>query len=110
MTMQHAERDDFTKHQEQHPIYLQILCPLMQGQTAWRFMPTLSWGSEQLFSLMVGRNLQPTPGSRRDLRYVADSGLDGIAAWARAWAITSAWRNSLRHVRQGDEYSGRIAD
>jgi tyrosyl-tRNA synthetase len=66
MTMQRMlERDDFTKRlKEQKPIYLhECLYPLMQGQDSVEIRADVELGgSEQLFSLMVGRDLQRDAG------------------------------------------------
>jgi tyrosyl-tRNA synthetase len=62
ITMQRMlERDDFTKRREAGtPIYLhECLYPLMQGQDSVEIRADVELGgSEQLFSLMVGRDLQ----------------------------------------------------
>jgi tyrosyl-tRNA synthetase len=66
ITMQRMlERDDFTKRlKEEKPIYLhECLYPLMQGQDSVEVRADVELGgSEQLFSLMVGRNLQSDAG------------------------------------------------
>jgi tyrosyl-tRNA synthetase len=66
ITMQRMlERDDFTKRlKEQKPIYLhECLYPLMQGQDSVEIRADVELGgSEQLFSLMVGRDLQREAG------------------------------------------------
>jgi tyrosyl-tRNA synthetase len=59
------ERDDFTKRREAGtPIYLgECLYPLMQGRDSVEIRADVELGgSEQLFSLMVGRNLQRDAG------------------------------------------------
>jgi tyrosyl-tRNA synthetase len=62
ITMQRMlERDDFTKRRESGtPIYLhECLYPLMQGHDSVEIRADIELGgSEQLFSLMVGRDLQ----------------------------------------------------
>jgi tyrosyl-tRNA synthetase len=66
ITMQRIlERDDFTKRrQEGKPIYLhECLYPLMQGRDSVEIRADIELGgSEQLFSLMVGRDLQRDAG------------------------------------------------
>jgi tyrosyl-tRNA synthetase len=66
MTMQRMlERDDFTKRlKDGTPIYLhECLYPLMQGQDSVEIRADVELGgSEQLFSLMVGRDLQRDAG------------------------------------------------
>jgi tyrosyl-tRNA synthetase len=66
ITMQRMmERDDFTKRrQEGTPIYLhECLYPLMQGYDSVEIRADVELGgSEQLFSLMVGRDLQRDAG------------------------------------------------
>jgi tyrosyl-tRNA synthetase len=66
ITMQRMlERDDFTKRREAGtPIYLhECLYPLMQGQDSVEVRADVELGgSEQLFSLMVGRDLQRDAG------------------------------------------------
>src|SRR5205823_2380321 len=59
------ERDDFTKrHKQGTPIYLhECLYPLMQGQDSVEIKADVELGgSEQLFNLMVGRDLQRDAG------------------------------------------------
>src|SRR5206468_6843455 len=66
ITMQRMlERDDFTKRREAGtPIYLhECLYPLMQGRDSVEIRADVELGgSEQLFSLMVGRHLQTDAG------------------------------------------------
>jgi tyrosyl-tRNA synthetase len=66
ITMQRMlERDDFTKRREAGtPIYLhECLYPLMQGHDSVEIHADIELGgSEQLFSLMVGRDLQRHAG------------------------------------------------
>jgi tyrosyl-tRNA synthetase len=66
MTVQRMlERDDFTKRREAgEPIYLhECLYPLMQGRDSVEIRADIELGgSEQLFSLMVGRRLQEDAG------------------------------------------------
>jgi tyrosyl-tRNA synthetase len=66
MTMQRMlERDDFTKRREAgKPIYMhECLYPLMQGQDSVEIRADVELGgTEQLFSLMVGRDLQRDAG------------------------------------------------
>jgi tyrosyl-tRNA synthetase len=66
MTIQRMlERDDFTKRLKSGtPIYLhECLYPLMQGQDSAEIRADVELGgSEQLFSLMVGRHLQTDAG------------------------------------------------
>src|SRR5438093_5014207 len=66
ITMQRVlERDDFTKRRQAGtPIYLhECLYPLMQGQDSVEIRADIELGgSEQLFSLMVGRDLQRDAG------------------------------------------------
>jgi tyrosyl-tRNA synthetase len=66
ITMQRMlERDDFTKRREKGtPIYLhECLYPLMQGRDSVEIRADVELGgSEQLFSLMVGRDLQRDAG------------------------------------------------
>jgi len=59
------ERDDFTKRRnEGKPIYLsECLYPLMQGRDSVEIQADVELGgSEQLYNLMVGRNLQVDAG------------------------------------------------
>jgi tyrosyl-tRNA synthetase len=59
------ERDDFTKRiKKGEPIYLsECLYPLMQGQDSVEIKADIELGgSEQLFNLLVGRNLQADAG------------------------------------------------
>jgi tyrosyl-tRNA synthetase len=66
ITMQRMlERDDFTKRiKKETPIYLhECLYPLMQGRDSVEIKSDIELGgSEQLFSLMVGRDLQKDAG------------------------------------------------
>jgi tyrosyl-tRNA synthetase len=66
ITMQRMlERDEFTKRiEERRPIYLhECLYPLMQGQDSVEIRADVELGgTEQLFNLMVGRDLQRGAG------------------------------------------------
>src|SRR5262249_50566478 len=84
MTVQRMiERDDFTKRiKESKPIYLhECLYPLMQGQDSVEIKADVELGgSEQLFSLMVGRNLQSDAGQEPQICVTLPilRGLDGV--------------------------------
>jgi tyrosyl-tRNA synthetase len=76
------ERDDFTKRREAGtPIYLhECLYPLMQGQDSVEIHADVELGgSEQLFSLMVGRDLQRDAGQEAQVCVTLPilRGLDG---------------------------------
>jgi tyrosyl-tRNA synthetase len=83
ITMQRMlERDDFTKRREAGtPIYLhECLYPLMQGQDSVEIRADVELGgSEQLFSLMVGRDLQRDAGQEPQICVTLPilRGLDG---------------------------------
>jgi tyrosyl-tRNA synthetase len=83
ITMQRMlERDDFTKRREAGtPIYLhECLYPLMQGQDSVEIRADVELGgSEQLFSLMVGRDLQRDAGQEPQICITLPilRGLDG---------------------------------
>jgi tyrosyl-tRNA synthetase len=83
MTMQRMlERDDFTKRLKAGtPIYLhECLYPLMQGQDSVEIKADIELGgSEQLFSLMVGRKLQEDAGQEPQICITLPilRGLDG---------------------------------
>src|SRR5216684_9402228 len=83
ITMQRMlERDDFTKRREAGtPIYLhECLYPLMQGQDSVAIDADVELGgSEQLFSLMVGRDLQRDAGQEPQICITLPilRGLDG---------------------------------
>jgi tyrosyl-tRNA synthetase len=83
MTMQRMlERDDFTKRRESGtPIYLhECLYPLMQGRDSVEIRADIELGgSEQLFSLMVGRDLQRDAGQEPQvcITFPILRGLDG---------------------------------
>src|SRR5438876_8891946 len=83
MTMQRIlERDDFTKRREAGtPIYLhECLYPLMQGQDSVEIRADVELGgSEQLFSLMVARDLQRDAGQEAQICLTLPilRGLDG---------------------------------
>jgi len=83
MTMQRLlERDDFTKRiKAGTPIYLhECLYPLMQGQDSVEIRSDIELGgSEQLFSLMVGRKLQEDAGQEPQvcITFPILRGLDG---------------------------------
>jgi len=83
MTMQRMlERDDFTKRiRSGTPIYLhECLYPLMQGHDSVEIKADVELGgSEQLFSLMVGRNLQTDAGQEPQICLTLPilCGLDG---------------------------------
>jgi tyrosyl-tRNA synthetase len=71
MTMQRMlERDDFTNRiKKSEPIYLhECLYPLMQGHDSVEIRADIELGgSEQLFSLMVGRDLQRDAGQEAQI-------------------------------------------
>jgi tyrosyl-tRNA synthetase len=83
MTMQRMlERDDFTKRLKKGtPIYLhECLYPLMQGRDSVEVRADVELGgSEQLFSLMVGRDLQRDAGQEPQVcvTFPILRGLDG---------------------------------
>jgi tyrosyl-tRNA synthetase len=77
------ERDDFTKRlKEGKPIYLhECLYPLMQGQDSVEIKADVELGgSEQLFNLMVGRDLQRDAGQEPQVCLTLPilRGLDGV--------------------------------
>ena len=84
ITMQRMlERDDFTKRVKSGtPIYLhECLYPLMQGQDSVEIKADVELGgSEQLFSLMVGRHLQTDAGQEPQICLTLPilRGLDGV--------------------------------
>jgi tyrosyl-tRNA synthetase len=84
ITMQRMlERDDFTKRREAGtPIYLhECLYPLMQGHDSVEIRADVELGgSEQLFSLMVGRDLQRDAGQEPQVCVTLPilRGLDGV--------------------------------
>lgn len=83
ITMQRVlERDDFTKRRQAGtPIYLhECLYPLMQGRDSVEIRADIELGgSEQLFSLMVGRDLQRDAGQEPQICITLPilRGLDG---------------------------------
>ncbi len=83
MTMQRMlERDDFSKRLKSNtPIYLhECLYPLMQGHDSVEIRADVELGgTEQLFNLMVGRNLQRTAGQEPQVAFTMPilRGLDG---------------------------------
>jgi tyrosyl-tRNA synthetase len=84
ITMQRMlERDDFTKRlKASTPIYLhECLYPLMQGHDSVESHADVELGgSEQLFSLMVGRDLQRDAGQEPQVcvTFPILRGLDGV--------------------------------
>jgi tyrosyl-tRNA synthetase len=77
------ERDDFTQRREAGtPIYLhECLYPLMQGRDSVEIRADIELGgSEQLFSLMVGRDLQRDAGQEPQVCLTLPilRGLDGV--------------------------------
>src|SRR6266851_5463556 len=84
ITMQRIlERDDFTKRRQAGtPIYLhECLYPLMQGRDSVEIRADVELGgSEQLFSLMVGRDLQRDAGHEPQVCITLPilRGLDGL--------------------------------
>jgi len=84
ITMQRMlERDDFTKrHKAGTPIYLsECLYPLMQGRDSVEIEADVELGgSEQLYNLMVGRNLQVDAGQEPQICVTLPilRGLDGV--------------------------------
>jgi tyrosyl-tRNA synthetase len=83
MTMQRMlERDDFTKRREAGtPIYLhECLYPLMQGHDSVETRADVELGgTEQLFNLMVGRDLQRTAGQEPQIAFT----LPILRSWTR---------------------------
>ncbi len=83
ITMQRMlERDDFTKRQKKgEPIFLhECLYPLMQGQDSVEIRADVELGgSEQLYNLMVGRDLQRDAGQEPQICITMPilRGLDG---------------------------------
>jgi tyrosyl-tRNA synthetase len=84
ITMQRMlERDEFTKRQKEGtPIYLhECLYPLMQGQDSVEITADVELGgSEQLFNLMRGRDLQSDAGQEPQICVTMPilRGLDGV--------------------------------
>src|SRR5262245_14384087 len=84
ITMQRMlERDDFTKRlKSRTPIYLsECLYPLMQGRDSVEIQADVELGgSEQLYNLMVGRNLQTDAGQEPQICITMPilRGLDGV--------------------------------
>src|SRR5271168_1146327 len=77
------ERDDFTKRLKAGtPIYLhECLYPLMQGQDSAEIRADVELGgTEQLYNLMVGRDLQRTSGQEPQICFTMPilRGLDGV--------------------------------
>jgi tyrosyl-tRNA synthetase len=77
------ERDDFTRrHRAGTPIYLsECLYPLMQGRDSVEIHADIELGgSEQLYNLMVGRNLQTDAGQEPQVCITLPilRGLDGV--------------------------------
>jgi tyrosyl-tRNA synthetase len=92
ITMQRMlERDDFTKRRQAGtPIYLhECLYPLMQGRDSVEILADVELGgSEQLFSLMVGRDLQRDAGQEPQVCVTLPilRGLDGIKRMGKSLA------------------------
>jgi tyrosyl-tRNA synthetase len=92
MTMQRMlERDDFTKRRHAGtPIYLhECLYPLMQGRDSVEIQADIELGgSEQLFSLMVGRDLQRDAGQEPQVCVTLPilRGLDGVKRMGKSLA------------------------
>ncbi len=90
ITMQRMlERDDFTKRlQSGTPIYLhECLYPLMQGHDSIEIRADVELGgTEQLFNLMVGRNLQRDAGQEPQVALCMPilRGLDGKAKMGKS--------------------------
>lgn len=90
ITMQRMlERDDFTKRiKEERPIYLhECLYPLMQGHDSVEVRADVELGgTEQLFNLMVGRNLQRDAGQEPQVALCMPilRGLDGKAKMGKS--------------------------
>jgi tyrosyl-tRNA synthetase len=94
ITMQRMlERDDFTKRREAGtPIYLhECLYPLMQGHDSVEIHADIELGgSEQLFSLMVGRDLQRDAGQEPQVCITLPilRGLDGVRRMGKSLGET----------------------
>src|SRR5207253_9481871 len=90
MTMQRMlERDDFEKRLEDGtPIYLhECLYALMQGQDSVEVRADVELGgTEQLFNLMVGRDLQRAAGQEPQVCLTMPilRGLDGISKMGKS--------------------------
>jgi len=85
------ERDDFTKRRQAGtPIYLhECLYPLMQGRDSVEIQADIELGgSEQLFSLMVGRDLQRDAGQEPQVCVTLPilRGLDGVKRMGKSLA------------------------
>lgn len=88
-------REDFAKRiAAEKPVYLhECLYPLMQGWDSVEIRADVELGgTEQLFSLLVARDLQTFRGQPPQVAVTMPIlvGTDGVRAWARASAITSA--------------------
>lgn len=94
ITMQRMlERDDFTKRRAAgKPIYLhECLYPLMQGHDSVEVRADIELGgSEQLFSLMVGRDLQRDAGQEPQVCITLPilRGLDGVRRMGKSLGET----------------------
>ena len=114
ITMQRMlERDDFTKRRKAGtPIYLhECLYPLMQGHDSVEIRADVELGgSEQLFSLMVGRDLQRDAGQEPQVCLTLPilRGLDGQRRMGKSLGnYIGVGGVGLRHVRQDHEHPGR---
>src|ERR1700722_10725453 len=85
------ERDDFSKRiKESTPIYLhECLYPLMQGQDSVEIRADVELGgTEQLYNLMVGRDLQRSAGQEPQVCLTLPilCGLDGVRRMGKSLA------------------------
>ena len=91
---QMTAREDFAKRiAAEKPVYLhECLYPLMQGWDSVEIKADVELGgTEQLFSLLVARDLQQSQGQEPQVAMTMPIlvGTDGTGGWARAWGITS---------------------
>ena len=109
------ERDDFTKRfraEPSVPIYLhECLYPLMQGHDSVEIQADVELGgSEQLFNLMVGRDLQEDAGQEPQVCLTLPilRGLDGERRMGKSLGnYVGVGEAGLGAVRQDDEHPRR---
>ena len=107
------EREDFrTRWDAKTPIFLhEMVYPLLQGRDSVEIQADVELGgTDQLFNLLVGRDLQADAGQPPQICMTLPilPGLDGVQKMSKSYGNTiGAHRLPGRHVREGDERARR---
>ena len=95
---QFLERDDFAKRFREHrPIAItEFLYPLLQAYDSVAIKSDVEFGgTDQMFNLLVGRQLQEMMGQTPQQCFLMPIlvGTDGVQKMSKSWATTWRWRN-----------------